>query len=176
MAQLGKFTVMDFNLLFIHNDTISQSWVVPYSEQRRKIFSNIPHIEIVGNEFYKAYESAKTYFGIKRDGIAGLTEMSDWIRLHYLMTIPKLLYSDSDVFWYYAPNFSEVAARGDVTFGIIWNGSKEISSERRENIFAYARETEMLRFVPSHLFVNRENWIPKDSFYHGKDVNCYRQN
>jgi len=156
--------------LFIHHDPNAQPWVTPYLEQRHKVWPNARHIEITGDTVRAAYGAAKAYFGVDGDRTPGVTEVSDWIRLHHLMTVPRLLYSDSDVWWHYAPTLPEVAARGDTTFGVIWNGNRILSRERRESIFAYAKETGMLRFVPSHLFVDRETWIPKGGFYHGKDL------
>lgn len=153
--------------LFIHHDPKSQSWVIPYLEQRKLVLNKYTHIEIIGSEFERAYRNAAYYFKISDIQEVGVTIKSDWIRCHYLLTHPELLYSDSDVFWKSTPDVGEEPLKGDSTFGIVWSG-KGLSEESLTYAFTRAKETNMTGLIHSSSFLPRVNKINPSHFYHGK--------
>lgn len=116
-----------------------------------------------------AYEDAMRYFEVYGDAFPNYTVMSDWIRCHYLLTTPRLLYSDSDVFWHFAPKLGDKPLKGDTTFGIMWNGSG-LSDSAKAHTFEFAQQTAMQKNINSNYLIPIGDRMESSCFYHGKQL------
>jgi hypothetical protein len=154
--------------LFIHHDPQSQPWVIPYYEARVSVLSGYGRHRIMGAGMRSAFESACKYFGISGGTYPKHDIVSDWIRCHLLLTIPRLLYSDSDVLWYSSPDLGDKPLKGDTTFGIMCNGAG-LSDAAKEYAFWFAQEYGMMKNINSNYLIPIGDRMDPKCFYHGKD-------
>jgi hypothetical protein len=155
--------------LFIHHNPASQPWVIPYYENRVLILNKFNHIKVSGNEMFTAFDVARMYFGVDWVEYPGYTVMSDWIRCHKLLTIKRLLYSDSDVFWHSQPELGDKPLKGDTTFGIMWNGDG-LPDSAKSYAFSLAKSTKMSKNINSNYLIPINDRINSKCFYHGKEL------
>lgn len=153
--------------LFIHHNPSEQTWVMPYYARRLRVLHEFSHVKITGEDFDYSYKIACEYFKVPHNDEVRVVPKSDWIRCFYLLTTKHLLYSDSDVYWVNSPALGSDPLKGDLTFGIVWNGNG-LPSRVRDWAFAHAKETGMKSCINSNFLIPTKSRLQSDSFIHCK--------